>query len=112
MGGTRKVLLLVLLSGAAIGYIWPNTKLAPPWGVVQSGLGWTYTIAWGLSFVPQASSRTRTLRLVEGACGRRGAAARRCAAALSREGGRKRTAGARDARSRGDGPPAADDCEM
>ena len=57
-------LLVDTLAGCFLGYLNPNPNIPPPWGVVQSATGWTYTAAWSLSFYPQVSLAYRILHTV------------------------------------------------
>jgi hypothetical protein len=49
-------LMAVAVAGCALGWLYPNPSIPPPWGEVQSATGWTYTAAWSLSFYPQAGA--------------------------------------------------------
>lgn len=45
----------VLGAGAVLGLILPRTSRdPPPWDVVSSMVGWSYFVAWSVSFYPQA----------------------------------------------------------
>jgi hypothetical protein len=55
--GAWRVLLLVLAAGCAMGAASPNPKLQGWAAWAQAATGWSYTLAWSLSFYPQVRNR-------------------------------------------------------
>jgi hypothetical protein len=52
--GTRRCILLILISGVVLAWYLPDERGGPaPLSTLSAALGWGYTLAWGLSFFPQ-----------------------------------------------------------
>ena len=51
--GTRRLILCILVVGAILALYFPSDRLPEPYRWASAALGWSYPLAWGISFFPQ-----------------------------------------------------------